>query len=87
MAKVISIVDSDTGALVDVAGNSREGGRYRKFVKVVKDNFDTVSMRAEVMLANLRILLRETFVRLISGRPRKRSRHDAFPAQLEFDFS
>lgn len=62
-------------------------GRYRKFVKVVKDNFDTVSLRAEVMLANLRILLRETFVRLISGRPRKRSRHDAFPAQLEFDFS
>ena len=22
-------------------------GRYRKFVKVVKDNFDTVSLRAE----------------------------------------
>lgn len=62
-------------------------GRYRKFVKAVKDNFDTVSLRAEVMLANLRILLRETFVRLISGRPRKKTRPDAFPAQLEFNFA
>ncbi|MBQ9565101.1 MAG: transposase [Synergistaceae bacterium] len=60
--------------------------RYRWFVKVVKDNFDTVSLRAEVMLANLRTLLREAFARLITGRPRKKTRHDAFPEQLEFQF-
>ena len=61
-------------------------GRYRRFVKVVRDNFDTVSLRAEVMLANLRTLMREAFVRLITGRPRKKARHDAFPEQLEFQF-
>lgn len=33
MARVVLIVDSATGALIDVAGNVREGGRYRKFVK------------------------------------------------------
>lgn len=33
MSKVIAIVDSETGALVDVAGNPREGARYRRFVK------------------------------------------------------
>lgn len=31
MARVVVIVNSDTGTLVDVAGNSREGGRYGKF--------------------------------------------------------
>ena len=62
-------------------------GRYRKFVKAVKDNFDTVSLRAEVMLSNLRTLLREAVFRFISGRPRKKARHDAFPEQLEFVFT
>lgn len=33
MARVILVVDSTTGALIDVAGNVREGGRYKKFVK------------------------------------------------------
>lgn len=33
MARVVLIVDSATGALIDVAGNVREGGRYKKFVK------------------------------------------------------
>lgn len=33
MARVVLIVDSETGALIDVAGNSREGGRYLKFVR------------------------------------------------------
>ena len=32
MARVVLIIDSDTGKLVDVAGNPREGERYRKFV-------------------------------------------------------
>lgn len=61
-------------------------GRYRKFVKAVKDNFDSVSLRAEIMLANLRTLLRESFIRLITGRPRKKTLPDAFPWQLEFQF-
>jgi len=33
MARVVLIMDSDTGALVDVAGNLREGGRYARFAK------------------------------------------------------
>lgn len=33
MARVVLVVDSATGALIDVAGNVREGGRYKKFVK------------------------------------------------------
>ena len=33
MARVVLIVDSSTGALIDVAGNVREGARYKKFVK------------------------------------------------------
>ena len=61
--------------------------RYRKFVKVVKDNFETVSLRAEVMLANLRTLLREASFRFISGRPKKKASSDNFPRQLEFQFS
>ena len=30
MARVVIIADSETGELIDVAGNAREGGRYRK---------------------------------------------------------
>ena len=33
MARVVIIVDSNTGSLIDVAGNVREGGRYAKFAK------------------------------------------------------
>lgn len=32
MARCVLIVDSATGKLIDVAGNVREGGRFRKFV-------------------------------------------------------
>lgn len=33
MAYVIAIIDSESGKLVDVAGNTREGARYAKFAK------------------------------------------------------
>lgn len=33
MSRVVLVIDSATGALVDVAGNSREAGRYAKFAK------------------------------------------------------
>lgn len=33
MARVVVVIDSETGAVVDVAGNKRETGRYAKFVK------------------------------------------------------
>ena len=33
MSRVVLIVDSDTGEMIDVAGNSREGGRYMAFSK------------------------------------------------------
>lgn len=33
MSKVVVVIDSNTGAVIDVAGNKRETGRYAKFVK------------------------------------------------------
>lgn len=33
MSRVVLIVDSESGALIDVAGNVREGGRYEAFAK------------------------------------------------------
>lgn len=33
MARVVAIVDSNTGTLIDAAGNVREGARYKKFAK------------------------------------------------------
>jgi len=33
MARVVAIVDSTSGALVDADGNVREGARYKKFAK------------------------------------------------------
>lgn len=33
MARCILIIDSATGELIDAAGNGREGGRYKKFVR------------------------------------------------------
>ena len=33
MARLVIVVDSETGELIDVAGNAREGGRYKKFAK------------------------------------------------------
>lgn len=33
MSRVVVVIDSATGAVVDVAGNKRETGRYAKFIK------------------------------------------------------
>lgn len=33
MSRTVLLIDSNTGALVDVAGNSRESGRYAKFAR------------------------------------------------------
>lgn len=33
MARVVLVIDSDSGSLVDVAGHKRENGRYLKFAK------------------------------------------------------
>ena len=33
MSRVVLIVDSDSGKMIDVAGNPREGGRYMAFAK------------------------------------------------------
>ena len=33
MARVVLVIDSDSGSLVDVAGSKRENGRYLKFAK------------------------------------------------------
>jgi hypothetical protein len=33
MSRVVVVIDSDTGAVIDIAGNKRESGKYAKFVK------------------------------------------------------
>lgn len=33
MSRVVVVIDSNTGAVIDVAGNKRETGRYAKFIK------------------------------------------------------
>lgn len=33
MARIVLVIDSSTGELIDVAGNYKEGGRYKKFAK------------------------------------------------------
>jgi len=56
--------------------------RFHNFVKIFRDNAVKLSTRAEVLLANVRELLREARVKFICGRPRKRSCPDAYPSQL-----
>lgn len=64
----------------------RESKEYGLYVKILRDNFETVNLRAEVFLANLRTLLKEHRIRCITGRPRKAARGDP-PGQQTFLFA
>ena len=57
-------------------------GRYPRFVKIARDNAVTLTSKAESLLAAIRVLLRETTHKFISGRPRKKSAAEACPGQL-----
>ena len=59
---------------------------HKTFVKILRDNFGQLNLRAEVFLANLRELLRERTIRHITGRPPKASHGDP-PGQLLLCFS
>ena len=48
--------------------------RYGRIVKVIKDNFREVCLRANVLLEHVRALLGMEKVRYITGRPRRRRR-------------
>ena len=53
--------------------------RYGRIVKVIKDNFREVCLRANVLLEHVRALLGMEKVRYITGRPRGRRRGDEEP--------
>ena len=56
-----------------------EAERYGRIVKVLKDNFREVCLRANVLLGHVRTVLDMKTVRYITGRPRRRRRRDASP--------
>ena len=56
-----------------------EAERYGRIVKVLKDNFREVCLRANVLLGHVRALLGMEKVRYITGRPSGRRRRDASP--------
>ena len=56
-----------------------EAERYGRIVKVLKDNFREVCLRANVLLGHVRTVLDMKTVRYITGRPRGRRRRDASP--------
>ena len=60
-----------------------EAERYGRIVKVLKDNFKEVCLRANVLLAHVRTLLDLGKVRYITGRPRGRRRPQPAPAYLQ----
>ena len=60
--------------------------RYGRIVKVIKDNFREVCLRANVLLEHVRALLGMEKVRYITGRPRGRRRRDA-PAPTYFQMT
>ena len=45
---------------------------FKKILKYLSDNLETVSMKTHALLAGIRILVNEVHIRFISGRPRKR---------------
>lgn len=57
---------------------------YGKIIKVFADNLTEVVLKTHALLANIRALVSEPFVRFISGRPRKKPR-DA-PEQMLIPF-
>jgi len=60
----------------------RNSRRFKKIVKVLGDNVETLAFKTHSLLCGIRELYREGKVRYISGRPRKRFLPDA--AQLLF---
>ena len=49
---------------------------FRKILKFLADNLETVSEKTHALLAGIRALVKETCIRFISGRPRKRMADD-----------
>ena len=49
---------------------------FRKILKFLADNLETVSAKTHALLAGIRALAKETRIRFISGRPRKRMADD-----------
>ena len=50
----------------------RRAKGFRKILKFLSDNLETVSAKTHALLAGIRALVKEARIRFISGRPRKR---------------
>ena len=54
----------------------RNAKGFKKILKFLADNLETVSTKTHALLAGIRALIGEARIRFISGRPRKRPRED-----------
>ena len=54
----------------------RKAKGFRKILKYLSDNLETVSTKTHALLAGIRALVKEARIRFISGRPRKRTVDD-----------
>ena len=50
----------------------RKAKGFKKILKFLSDNLETVSLKTHALLAGIRALVGEAKIRFISGRPRKR---------------
>lgn len=50
----------------------RKAKGFKKMLKYLSDNLETVSTKTHALLAGIRALVKEVRLRFISGRPRKR---------------
>ena len=60
----------------------RKSRGFKKILKHLSDNLETVSMKTHALLAGIRALVGEARIRFISGRPRKRTVDDR---QMRFE--
>ena len=70
--RLVNIFDLCILAYVFTIRFLRNSGRFRKIVKVLGDNIETLAFRTHSLLCGIRELYRAGKVRFISGRPRKR---------------
>ena len=54
----------------------RKAKGFKKILKYLSDNLETISARIHALLAGIRALVDEARIRFISGRPRKRKADD-----------
>ena len=83
--RLVNIFDLCILAYVFMIRFLRDSKRFRKIVKVLGDNVETLAFRTHSLLCGIRELYRAVKVRFISGRPRKRSVPDGVQLLLALE--